>query len=375
MQTNTWIVILTTSFGAGHLKAAQAIEQAVRQSNSAVQTKLLDSLVTTAPRLTGLIMRCYLRIIAFMPLLYGLLYGWGNCSKTALWGRKLLSMRLAVIARRQLAAFPPQAVICTHASPAGAVCYLKKQGLLVAPIIAVVTDFVVHRLWIYDEVDIYAVAHEMLAQKLIDNGVNPAKIRITGIPIAAKFSCSINKVAVRRQLGLVEGLPVILIMGGGTGALPLDRMAAEFSHSSSHVQLLVVAGHNKPLRERLSGMAKNMPITVFGFVDNIHELMAVSDVIITKPGGLSTAEALAMGIPMVLFRPIPGQEEGNARFLINAGAACYADDVQALPSVVEKLLQDCAQLQGMRRKAAELAKPDAAQAVAVIAADIVQKSS
>lgn len=368
MQRERRIAILTASFGAGHVKAAQAVEQAVRQKDNAVRTEVIDSFVSAAPRLTGVVVRLYLRILSFFPSLYGVLYAWGNQSTAALRGRKLLSYRLSASMRRRLEAFEPHAVICTHASPMGAVCHLKKQGLLSVPLIAVITDFVIHRFWIYDEVDIYAVAHERMGQKLLDAGVDPGKIRVSGIPIASKFSSSVDKREVRRQLGLTEGIPAILIMGGGTGALPMDKIVAEFRHCPTPLQLLAVAGHNRHLRRRLSGLAQNMPLQVFGFVDNIHELMAAADLIITKPGGLSSAEALAMGIPMILFRPIPGQEEENAQFLIDAGVASRIDDMKDLPEKTVKMLQDHAQLNIIRTKSWELAKPQAAQLIADIAA-------
>jgi processive 1,2-diacylglycerol beta-glucosyltransferase len=366
-QRDRRVAILTASFGAGHFKAAQAVEQAMgEKENVVVRTKLIDSFISAAPRLTKVIIRLYLRILSFFPFLYGILYAWGNQSTTALRGRKLLSSRLSATIHRQLEAFEPHAVLCTHASPTGAACHLKKKGLLSVPLIAVITDFVIHRFWIYDEVDIYIVAHERVGQELLNAGVAPAKIRVAGIPIAPKFSRSVDIMGVRRQLGLSENIPAVLIMGGGTGALPMDKIVEEFRHCTIPIQLLVVTGFNTRLRKRLSSLAQGMSLHVFGFVDNIHELMAVADLIITKPGGLSSVEALAMGVPMILFRPIPGQEEGNAQFLIDEGVACRIDNVKELPEKTVKLLQDHMKLDMIRGKSRELAKPQAAQTIADI---------
>lgn len=374
MRAHKRIAILTASFGAGHFKAAQAIEQAIAERDAAAQSKLIDSFIATAPRMTGAAVRLYLRVLSRVPSIYGMLYAWGNRSRAALWLRKLLSFRLSVSTRRQLAAFSPHAVICTHASPMGAVCRLKKQGSISAPLIAVITDFVVHRLWIFDEVDIYSVAHEGAARQLLAAGVAPDKILVSGIPIAGNFRNPVAKMNVREQLGLADDMPAVLLMGGGAGALPMDKIVAEFKHNATPVQLLVVAGHNEQLRARLKDLAESMPIRVFGFVDNIHELMAAADLIVTKPGGLSTAEALAMGVPMVLFRPIPGQEEGNARFLVNEGVACRVDNMKDLPAMVINLLQDHEQLNMMRGRALEIAKPQAAQRVADMVAGLCAKS-
>lgn len=375
MRMDWRVALLATSFGSGHIKAARAVEQAVTARNKVVRTLFIDSFIASAPILTKVIINLYLRILSYMPSLYGYVYAWGNRSHVALWGRKLISLRLAFSTCSQLTAFAPQAVICTHASPAGAVSRLKNQGLLTAPLIAVITDFVVHRLWIFDEVDIFAVAHEKTAGQLLAAGVAPERIRITGIPIDEKFCGDIDKGLIRRKLGLDHDMPVVLIMGGGTGALPMDKIAEEFSQYAMPVQILAVAGQNEALRLRLHRLSHDLPVSVFGFVDNVHELMAAADLIITKPGGLSVAESLAMGIPMLLFRPIPGQEEGNAQFLIEEGAACRIDELSDLPHIIMRLLQDRAQLDTMRSKARKLAKPHAAQKVAEIVKDLTEKKS
>ena len=372
MKTGKRVVILTTSFGAGHFKAAQAVEQALKQSNTTVQTRVIDSFTTAAPRITRAVIGLYLAILARVPSLYGMLYRWGNHAKTALVGRNFMSIRLAVSTETQLADFPPQSIICTHASPTGAICQLKKQGKLKVPVIAAITDFVVHRFWIYDEVDLYTVMHEQTAQGLLAAGVAPDKIQVAGIPIAANFRVAPPKVELQRKLGLAADMPAVLVMGGGTGALPMDNIVTELNRCKIPLQLLVVAGRNEPLRRRLQEITSVNVVHVFGFVDNIHELMGAADLLVTKPGGLSAAEALAMGLPMVLFRPIPGQEEGNANFLSEAGVACCVRELSELVSVTENLLQNPAQRNMMRYKAQKLAKPQAAEAVASFALSLAK---
>ena len=374
MKTGRRIVILTASFGAGHFKAAQAVEQALKQDNTAVQTRMIDSFTTTAPRLTRAVIGLYLNILANVPSLYGMFYKWGNHAKTALLGRSLMSVSLAVSTDNQLAEFSPQSIICTHASPTGAICQLKRQGKLAVPVIAAITDFVVHRFWIYDEVDLYTVMHEETARGLLAAGVARDKIQVVGIPIAAKFNVSLPQAEMRRKLGLAADIPAVLVMGGGTGALPMDSIVAEFNRCKIPLQLLVVAGRNEPLRRRLKEISSLNALHVFGFVDNIHELMGAADLIVTKPGGLSAAQALAMGLPMILFRPIPGQEEGNAQFLAEAGVACCVRGLGELVPTVENLLQNPVQWDMMRCKARKLAKPHAAQAVASFALSLCEKS-
>lgn len=334
------VVLLTTSFGAGHLRAAQAVEHAILKKKPGTQTKLIDSFTTTAPWLTRFTLNTYLSILARVPLLYKVLYDWGNNSKAALHFRLLISWILAWTTGRQLTAYQPDVVVCTHASPTGAVCQLKKKGALTVPIIAVVTDYVIHRLWVYDEVDLYAVAHNVVRDSLISRGVAPHKIIVTGIPIEDKFYLPIDKTDVLQQLALREDIPTILIMGGGAGALPMGEIVAALRELSPEIQLLVVTGNNIAMRKQVEKAAGDVPVHILGFVANIHELMCVADLMITKPGGLSATEAIIMGLPMIIFRPIPGQEEGNAKFLIEQQIASRAEHVDDLPEIIRALLQD-----------------------------------
>jgi processive 1,2-diacylglycerol beta-glucosyltransferase len=360
------VVLLTTSLGAGHLRAAQAIEQAIQEHCPNVETRLIDSFTSTAPWLTRLVVNFYLHILAWMPWLYKYLYNWGNRTKAALWLRNVLSYRLAFSTRAQLRRLQPDVIVCSHASPTGAVCRLKKRGELAIPLIAVITDFVAHRLWIYDEVDIYMVAHEGLRDKLIHMGVAPKKIQVTGIPIDRKFGDSTSKEILRYQLGLDKELPTILIMGGGTGALPMDQIVPRLGTMLPKVQLLVVTGCNTDMRRRLLAQQYGNSVHIMGFVSNIHELMAASDLVVTKSGGMSSAEAIAMELPIIIYRPIPGQEEGNTEFLLRHGVACQVDDVEELPCITRDLLADAGQLARMREAARKLAKPRAAAEIANI---------
>jgi len=361
------VALLTTSFGAGHLQAAQAVEHAILKKRPGTQTKLVDSFTTTAPWLTLFTLNTYLKVLELMPLLYKLLYDWGNNSRSALYFRQFISWRLSWSTGKQLAAFNPDVVICTHASPTGAVCYLKKKGVLNVPVIAVVTDYVAHRLWVYDEVDLYTVAHEEVRENLISRGVDPHKIMVTGIPVAEKFCKPIIKTAILQQLALNEDIPVILIMGGGTGALPMEEIVSILKEHSLKAQLLVVTGHNTVMRKQIEKHTGDLSIRVLGFVANIHELMAVADLMITKPGGLSVAEAITMGLPMVIFRPIPGQEEGNAKFLIEQHVAYRAEHVGDLPKIISALLNDQDRTEQMRKRARSLSAPKAAETIADLA--------
>jgi processive 1,2-diacylglycerol beta-glucosyltransferase len=185
---------------------------------------------------------------------------------------------------------------------------------------------------------------------------------VTGIPVAAKFSSKPDAKAVRKQYGLRDDLPVLLVLSGGFGMGPVAEILTELDKASGQFQTLVVTGRNEELRRKLATQNRKHPTHVLGFSTNMHELMAVADLIITKPGGLTTSEALALGKPLFILNPIPGQEAANSDFLLEHGAAAKANRVEDLPYRVEQLLGS-KKLSEMGKLAKSLGRANAAQAI------------
>jgi processive 1,2-diacylglycerol beta-glucosyltransferase len=192
---------------------------------------------------------------------------------------------------------------------------------------SIVTDFEAHALWMEDGVNLYCVAAEETKARLVARGAEADEIVVTGIPISARFSQKIEAKAVRRAMGLRDDLPVVLVPSGGFGMGPVGRILEELDKVRGEFQTIVVTGRNAELRRELAGVDRKHPTHVLGFATNMHELMAVADLIITKPGGLTTSEALAMGKPLFVFNPIPGQEAANSDFLLERGAAAKVNRV------------------------------------------------
>jgi processive 1,2-diacylglycerol beta-glucosyltransferase len=211
-------------------------------------------------------------------------------------------------------------------------------------------------------VDLYCVAAEETAARLVARGADAAKVIATGIPIAAKFSGSIDAAAVRKQYGLRDDLPVLLVLGGGFGMGPVAQILTALDQIKKPFQTLVVAGKNEELRRDLAAQDRKHPTHVLGFVTNMHELMAVADLLVTKPGGLTTSEAMSMGKPLFILNPIPGQEAANSDFLLERGAAAKANSVDDLPFRLEQLIGS-KKLAEMGRAAKKIGRPDAAAAV------------
>ncbi|HEV2318929.1 MAG TPA: UDP-N-acetylglucosamine 2-epimerase, partial [Verrucomicrobiae bacterium] len=211
-------------------------------------------------------------------------------------------------------------------------------------------------------VDVYCVAAEETRARLVARGVAPENIVVTGIPISAKFSSRPDAKAVRKTHGLRDDLPVMLVLGGGFGMGPVAKILAELDAAAGQFQTVVVAGRNEKLRRELAARDHKHPTRVLGFSSDMHQLMAIAQLIITKPGGLTTSEALAMGKPLFILNPIPGQEAANSDFLLEHGAAAKANRVEDLPFRIEQLTGS-KKLSEMTRAARALGRPQAARAI------------
>jgi processive 1,2-diacylglycerol beta-glucosyltransferase len=257
-------------------------------------------------------------------------------------------------------------VLCTHFLPLEIIGNLKakeRKRAVAAPFsVSVVTDFEAHALWMEPSVDLYCVAAEETKARLVARGVPPERVIPTGIPVSGRFATKVHAAAVRKHYGLRDDLPTVLLLSGGFGMGPVAQILSEIDKLQRDLQVLVVCGRNEELRRELAGKDHPHPTHVLGFVTNMHELMAVSDLIVTKPGGLTTSEALAMGKPLVIINPIPGQEAANADFLLEHGAAIKLNRVEDLPFRLERLIGS-KNLTAMAKAAKALGKPEAAERI------------
>jgi processive 1,2-diacylglycerol beta-glucosyltransferase len=264
---------------------------------------------------------------------------------------------------RHVKQFKPDVVLCTHYLPLETLTPMREKQDGPQPFVAcIVTDFEAHALWMESCVDLYCVAAEETKARLVARGAPAENIIVTGIPIAAKFSSKPDAKTVRKQYGLRDDLPVLLVLSGGFGMGPVAEILAELDKTAAQFQTLVVTGRNEELRRKLATQDRKYPTHVLGFSTNMHELMAVADLIITKPGGLTTSEALALGKPLFILNPIPGQEAANSDFLLEHGAAAKANRVEDLPYRVEQLLGS-KKLSEMGKAAKSLGRANAAQAI------------
>jgi processive 1,2-diacylglycerol beta-glucosyltransferase len=318
------------------------------------------------PVIGRLVAGVYLGIIQKAPGLWGFLYD--NQEIIALvrglrWFYLLFGGRRI---RTQLAALESDVIVCTHAAPLGVLMDARAKGAFSCPVVAVLTDFGVHGYWLRPQADLYFTATQDSARFVAAHAVAGERLQACGIPIHPVFAEPVDRAALRRSLGVGEETRVILLSGGSRGLGQLPRMTRGLLEKLSGVLLLVACGNNARLRGQLQAAhAGDRRLRALGLQTpaQMRDLLGACDLVIGKAGGLTSAESLAMGVPLILVDPIPGQEERNAVYLESKGAAVRARKLEDLGSEVKALLEDGARLALLRAAAGGLGRPQAARRV------------
>jgi len=370
------ILILHASVGAGHTRAAKAVAAALALESPETRTVVVDALDLARPLFKRVYGKGYLDLVEKAPALFGYLFeltdrrpsprALGDRLRRAVqrWGvNELVDM---------LAGGGWDAIVNTHFLAPELVAALRLSGKLSAPQLTVVTDYDAHRIWVHEPTERYCVASPVAAASLRGHGVAASAIAVTGIPVDPTFSVPIDRDAARRAFGLSGGYPVVVQAAGGHGVGPLEDVYRALLASTVPSEIIVVCGRNEEGRKGLMRIRppSRHQVKILGFTDKMRELMAVADLLVTKPGGLTISEALACGLPMALVSPIPGQEERNSDYLLENGAAVKVNAPAALTGKVEALLSSETRPVEMRRRAKDLGHPRAAFAVARAALEL-----
>lgn len=348
------MLILSGDYGDGHLQAAYAIQATTRMSQPDLKTVLIDFMEWNHPYIHPISRYIYVRGIQKFPSVYGYFFQKtrGNHSSRFLKTFNFFGMKRMVKLLREV---QPAVVVSTFPFAAAAMSMLKAYGLTDVPTVTIITDHTDHSYWIHPHTDRYIVGSDFVRQGLRRAGIRDSQIAVTGIPIRPEFSQSYSKDLLKVKHGLRPDLPTILLIGGGQGIFGDGLFSLdEFPET---LQLIVVCGHNEKLLQKLSEHANRSKhrFLLTGYINYIHELMIVSDLIITKPGGLTTSEAIALELPMLFYKPLPGQEQDNARFLLQSGVAMQANDAVELHEILAQVLQHPELLWEMRQKARQFA--------------------
>lgn len=361
------MLILTGSLGDGHNKAAQAIMEAAQNRYPELEVKVVDFLQWTHPYLHSFGRFCYMQWVKSLPSVYGYLYrNTREENKLSLWFRRLRSFSTSRMLEL-LEDTRPTEVVCTFPGAAAAMSYLKKSGLTAVPMTTVITDYTDHSYWVHPMTDRYLVGAEHVKQALLQRyGIQAEQVEVTGIPIRSHFHQPLDRDRLRLKHGLDLSMPTVLVMGGGHGMIGKEVTELIIHNRvTKPTQFIIVCGRNEKLKgqleEQLAQIVTRHRVVVTGFVDYVHEFMALSDLIITKPGGLTVSEAIAMELPMLLYRPIPGQETENARFLVGAGAGVLASRPDQLEHQLNRLLTSTLELKSLKSSIRLLRRAEGAE--------------
>ena len=366
-RKETRILLLYMAAASGHKQAAEAIKQALKElypeveirnenlfryGNSLVK-RLVKDLYNTAIKVTP----WFWNLIWDSKEVYWLTYGLTNI---------LYRLNYLELYKRVFLPFEPQVVICTHSvacALSSVIKKAKKESYLLA---AVPTDFCIHPYWFYENVDMYFLPRKELKEKVLGEGIDPRKVTISGIPTSHKFSRSHDSKELRKKWELEEGLFTILLMGGGQGVGSLREIIFSLDSSKLPLQLLVVTGANRRLRKELEGIRSKitLPLRVFGYTRQVDELMEVSDLLISKPGGLTTAEALVKELPLGIVDSLAGQERRNKQLLLREKIAFELNSREAIIRLIKNLMDNSFDLESWRKRVRKLAYPGAAEKIA-----------
>ena len=361
------VLLVSASAGAGHARAASALEEAFAVAHPDWNVKHIDILDYAGKAYKKAYAGSFLQMVNHAPALWGALYESSDVVKAERKRDRFIQffdkLQFAEF-REYLRDFGPGLLVSTQFLTGQVLAPYRKKGRDTYPMAVVITDFDVHAFWVQPLADRFFVASDEVKFILAARGIPEEKIEVSGIPISQQFLAPWDRDQIRRDLGLSEELPAVLVMSGGAGVGAM-REAVEAALEGPPVSVLAISGKNAALKADLESVRvpPGSRLVVFGFVTDIARLMAASDLAITKSGGLTTSECLAMGLPMLVRDPIPGQEERNADYVVEAGAGVRVNGTHSLRFKLQRLLSNPERLAAMKAAAREASHPAAANTI------------
>lgn len=393
------VLIMSASTGGGHNRAARAIKEELESrtiDNMSIECEIIDSLKLVNNTMDKVISRGYEKSALYTPKAYGSVYRFSEttiASKNEFKANPLTSL-MARKFKHLLNESTPDLIIGTHPFPMIALSTLKKNNnahslnrsesfykyskVDIPPMISVLTDYTTHSTWIQNEIDYYIVGHEYVKELLVYEGVDSEKVKAFGIPVEKSFLSHRDRETVLTELGLSPEKLTVLLMGGSFGAGNIRETLEDLLAIDRDFQILVITGRNEHLKDKLSKMldstVHNKNICLLGYTNKMNDILASIDVLISKPGGLTTTEALLNDVPMIVPYFIPGQEEENLDFLTNCGAALRTTKKYSLPVLLKVLIDDPSRLDSLRKNIKSIRKFDSAVNISNLVVDILSSN-
>ncbi|MCY1119332.1 MULTISPECIES: diglucosyl diacylglycerol synthase [Bacillus] len=369
MNTNKKILILTANYGNGHMQVAKTLYDECK-SQGFEHVVVSNLYQESNPIVSEVTQYLYLKSFSIGKQFYRLFY----YGVDKIYNKRKFNIYLKMGNKRLdelIQLHNPDIIIITF--PMIVVPEYRNKTGKVIPTFNVMTDFCLHKIWVHENIDRYYVATDYVKQKLVEIGTHPSDVKVTGIPIRPQFEADVPKSMIYKKYGLSSDKKVLLIMAGAHGVLKNVKELCEALLLDSEVQIVVVCGKNAALKQSLSELEKAHPdqLKALGYVEQIDELFRVTDCMITKPGGITLTEATAIGVPVILYKPVPGQEKENALFFEDYGAAIVINRHEDILESVTNLLQDEEKLETMKQNMKKLHLKQSSQ---TILEDIVEQS-
>jgi processive 1,2-diacylglycerol beta-glucosyltransferase len=364
------ILILHATCGAGHKQAARALEKAFREADPTIEVRVFDALDGMNRTSRKVYQGSFEAVVGHAPSVYGAVFSMTkNLDHSPVFraargiSNRLQCEELVALLRKS----SPRAIVCTHFMPLEVCLRLKRAGQLDAPIYAVVTDYVAHGFWRQEDADVtFCPPGRAAADLVLGGGLSPEKVVASGIPIDPTYGRAYDQIEAKKSAGLPLTRPTVLLMAGGAGMGPLTTVLRETSAQvGTAAEIVVVCGKNEKLRAECCEIARDLrsPVRVLGFVDPIASLLRAADVVVTKPGGLTTSECLALGKAIVFYEAAPGQESANARYVCDRDAGIDGGAPEGAAKAAALLVANPAMRARLSRRARRVSRPDAARTI------------
>lgn len=358
------VIIFYASYGGGHLSAARSIKENMETNYEDIDVKLIDCMEYVNKTVNKITTKAYSEMAKKAPKTWGRVY-WksqkGPLAQISTTSNKILSIKLYKL----LKDFEPNLIISTHPFGSQMCAYLKKHGKLNAKIATVMTDYAPHDQWLVFNkyVDYYFVSHDGMKKELHEKGIPNEKIFATGIPLSNKFLLKYDKPTILKNFGLSPDKKTVLFFGGGEfglGKTQTFKIFKSFVECPENIQIVAISGKNQKMKEAFENLVENLnktdSVKILEYTNQVPELMSISDLVVTKPGGLTTTESLASGLPIVVINPIPGQEEENASYLEKNKVAIWLKKDDNVEVILKDLFSNPEKMQEMKIRARLLAK-------------------
>lgn len=365
-------LIVSIKAGYGHHSTGKAIIDYL--TDNGIQCEMLDTFEYINPILGDSIQDGYLLITKYLPEAFGKVYSTLDKKETKYNKYSMVSVLSNIVSHKlkeYIMDYNPNIIIGTHSYACMVMTYLREKGYVSCPTIGVVTDFTVHPFWESTDLDYYVTADSLLDAQMIRKGIPKEKILPWGIPIKRSFATKMPKAEARKQLG-IEDRNTILVMMGSMGFGNVAERLKSIDSMDIDFQIICVCGNNEKMKRELEELTWNKKIYTYGFVNNVDVMMDAADCIITKPGGLTSSEALAKQLPIILMNPIPGQEDRNMEFLVNNGAAVMVTDTFPLDEAVYCVLNEW-RLELLRESVRHIGKPNSTKKLGDFVCEVIGK--